>query len=48
MNMLISYVSYQHALKTFEVELFKWEMEVNLMRTKVLHNIVFQWQKENG
>jgi hypothetical protein len=31
MSMLIFYVSYRRALKTFEVELFKWEMEVGLM-----------------
>jgi hypothetical protein len=48
MNMLISYVSYRHALKTFEVELSKWEMEVGIMRIEVLHKIIFQWEKENG
>jgi hypothetical protein len=31
------YVSYRHALITFEVELFKWEMEVALMHVETLH-----------
>jgi hypothetical protein len=48
MKMLISYISYQHALKTFEVELSKWEMGMGLMRIEVLHNIILQWEKENG
>ncbi len=45
-KLLIFYVSYWHALKTFEVQLFKWEMEVGVMCTKVLHNIVLQWEKK--
>jgi hypothetical protein len=48
MKMLISYISYQHALKTFEVELSKWEMGMGLMRIEVLHNTILQWEKENG
>jgi hypothetical protein len=45
-KLLISYVSYWHALKTFEVELFKWEMEVGVMRIEFLHNIILQWGKK--
>jgi hypothetical protein len=44
--LLISYVSYWHALKAFEVELFKWEMEVGVKWTKVLHNIILQWENK--
>ncbi len=44
----IFYVSYRHALKTFEVELFKWEMEVGLMNIEILHSATLQWEKENG
>jgi hypothetical protein len=35
-------------LKTFEVELFKWEMEVGLMNIEILHSATLQWEKENG
>ncbi len=45
-KMLMFYVSYQHALTTFEVELSKWEMEVALMCIKTLHTIVVQWEKK--
>jgi hypothetical protein len=45
-TMLISYVSYWHALKTFKVESFNWEMEVVLMHTETLHTIIFQWEKK--
>jgi hypothetical protein len=37
-----------HALKTFEVELFKWEMEMGVMCTEVVHNIVLLWEKQNN
>lgn len=45
-NMFISYVSYRHALKTFEVELCKWEMEVGLMHITILHSAMLRWEKE--
>jgi hypothetical protein len=41
------YVSYQHALKMFEVELSKWEMEVALMCVETLHTAVVGWEKDN-
>jgi hypothetical protein len=44
----VSYVSYQNALKTFEVELFKYEMEVGAMNFEILHSATLQWEKENG
>jgi len=34
-KMLMSYVSYRHALMTFKVELSKWEMEVALMHIEL-------------
>jgi hypothetical protein len=46
--MLMSYVSYRHALMTFEVELSKWAMEVALMHAETLHTTIVQWGKENG
>ncbi len=45
-NMLILYVSYQHALKSFEVELFTWEMEVALMCIEVSQNTILQWENQ--
>ncbi len=46
-NMLILYVSYQHALKSFEVELFTLEMEVALMCIEVSQNTILQWENQN-
>ncbi len=45
-KILMFYVSYQHALTMFEVELFKWEMEVALMCAETLHTIVVRWEKK--
>jgi len=45
-NLLISYLSYRHALKFFEVELFKWEMKVGVMCIEFLHSIVFQLENK--
>ncbi len=47
-KMLMFYVSYQHALMMFEVELSKWEMEVAPMCAETLHTIVVQWEEKNG
>jgi hypothetical protein len=38
--MLMSYVSYRHALTTFKVELSKWDMEMALMHIETFHTIV--------
>jgi len=37
-KMLMSYVSYRHALMTFKVELSKWEMEVALMHIEFAYH----------
>jgi len=46
--MLMSYVSYRHALTMLEVELSKWEIKVALMRAKTLHIVVVRWEKKNS
>ncbi len=45
-NLLILHVSSQHALKSFEIELFNWGVEVVLMCTEVLHNTIL-WNGKN-
>jgi len=47
-KMLMSYVSYRHALMMFKVELFKWEMEVVLMHLETLHSAIVWLERENG
>jgi len=39
-KMLMSCVSYRHALTTFEVELSKWDMEVPIMHVETLHTTI--------
>jgi hypothetical protein len=45
-KMLMSYVSYWHALTAFEVELSKWDMEVPLMHVETLHTTIVWWEKK--